>query len=243
MARIFITGSTDGLGRATAQTLLGAGHEAIIHARSAERLTAVNDLVRRGAPAVVGDLADLNQTRAVADQVNRLGRVDAVIHNAGIDSGPHILPVNIVAPYLVTALIDRPQRLVYLSSGMHHGGRADVAGQDWTGHRTTGSYSDSKLFVTTLAVAMARIWPGVYSNAVDPRWVPTRMGGPGAPDDLRLGHLTQEWLATSDEREARSSGGYWYHQRLRPPHPAVHDTHFQDDLLDALARSTGVPLT
>jgi NAD(P)-dependent dehydrogenase (short-subunit alcohol dehydrogenase family) len=243
MARIFITGSTDGLGRATAQTLLGAGHEAIIHARSAERLTAVNDLVRRGAPAVVGDLADLNQTRAVADQVNRLGRVDAVIHNAGIDSGPHILPVNIVAPYLVTALIDRPQRLVYLSSGMHHGGRADVAGQDWTGHRTTGSYSDSKLFVTTLAVAMARIWPGVYSNAVDPGWVPTRMGGPGAPDDLRLGHLTQEWLATSDEREARSSGGYWYHQRLRPPHPAVHDTHFQDDLLDALARSTGVPLT
>ena len=102
----------------------------------------------------------------------------------------------------------------------------------WTGadrHRT-GSYSDSKLFVTTLAVAVARIWPDVYSNAVDPGWVPTRMGGPGAPDDLRLGHLTQEWLATSDEPEARSSGGYWFHQRLRPPHPAVHNTQFQDEL-------------
>jgi NAD(P)-dependent dehydrogenase (short-subunit alcohol dehydrogenase family) len=130
MARIFITGSTDGLGRATAQTLLDAGHEVVIHARSVERLEAVNDLVGRGAPAVVGDLTDLDQTRAVADQVNRLGRVDTVIHNAGVDSGPHILPVNIVAPYLLTALIGRPQRLVYLSSGMHHGGRADLAGLD-----------------------------------------------------------------------------------------------------------------
>jgi hypothetical protein len=71
--------------------------------------------------------------------------------------------------------------------------------------------------------------------------VPTRMGGPGAPDDLRLGHVTQEWLAASYEPEARSSGGYWFHRRLRTPHPAVRETHFQDDLLDTLARFTGVP--
>jgi NAD(P)-dependent dehydrogenase (short-subunit alcohol dehydrogenase family) len=243
MARIFITGSADGLGRAAAQTLLGDGHEVIVHARSAERLTSVNDLIGRGASAVVGDLADLDQTRAVADQVNQTGRVHAVIHNAGVDSGPQIMPVNIVAPYLLTALIIRPQRLVYLSSDMHHGGRADVAGLDWSGQRGTGSYSDSKLFVTTLAVAVARIWPDVSSNAVDPGWVPTRMGGPGAPDDLRLGHLTQEWLATSDEPEARSSGGYWFHQRLRTPHPAARNTDFQDSLLAALARFTATPLT
>ena len=129
MARIFITGSADGLGRAAAQTLLGDGHEVIVHARSAERLAAVNDLIDRRASAVVGDLADLDQTGAVADQVNQLGRVDAVIHNAGIYSGPHILPVNVVAPYLLTALIHRPQRLVYLSSGSHYGGRADLAGR------------------------------------------------------------------------------------------------------------------
>ena len=178
----------------------------------------------------------------MADQVNQLGQVDAVIHNAGIYSGPQILPVNVVAPYLLTTLIDRPQRLVYLSSGSHYGGRADLAGVDWSGQSRTGSYSDSKLFVTTLAVAFARIWPDVYSNAVDPGWVPTKMGGPGAPDDLRLGHLTQEWLATSDEPEARSSGGYWFHQRLRTPHPAVRDKHFQDSLLAALARFTAAPL-
>jgi NAD(P)-dependent dehydrogenase (short-subunit alcohol dehydrogenase family) len=243
MARILITGSADGLGRAAAQTLISDGHEVVVHARSAERLTAVTDLTGRGASAVVGDLADLEQTRAVADQVNQLGGVDAVIHNAGVYSGRLIMPVNVVAPYLLTALIHRPERLVYLSSGMHRGGRADVAHVDWSGQRATGSYSDSKLFVTTLAAAVARTWPQVYSNAVDPGWVPTRMGGPGAPDDLRLGHLTQEWLATSDEPEARTSGGYWFHQRLREPHPAVHDAHFQDSLLEALARFTAVPLT
>jgi NAD(P)-dependent dehydrogenase (short-subunit alcohol dehydrogenase family) len=242
MARIFITGSAGGLGRAAAQTLLGGGHEVIVHARSAERLAAVDDLIGRGASAVVGDLADLDQTWAVADQVNRLGRVDVVIHNAGVYSGPQIVPVNVVAPYLLTVLIDRPQRLIYLSSGMHRGGRAEVAGVDWGGQRRTGSYSDSKLFVTTLAVAVARIWPDVYSNAVDPGWVPTKKGGPGAPDDLRLGHLTQEWLATSEEPEARSSGGYWFHQRLRTPHPAVHDSLFQDSLVAALARFTAAPL-
>ena len=105
MTRIFITGSADGLGRAAAETLLEDGHEVIVHARSTQRLTAVNDLIDGGASAVVGDLADLDQTRAVAEQVNRLGRVDAVIHNAGIYSGRHIMPVNIVAPYLLTALI------------------------------------------------------------------------------------------------------------------------------------------
>ena len=242
MARIFITGSADGLGQAAAQTLLVDGHEVIVHARSAERLAAVNDLIGRGASAVVGDLADQDQTRAVADQVNHLGRVDAVILNAGIYSGRQILPVNIVAPYLLTALIHRPQRLVYLSSGSHYGGRADLADVDWSGQRKIGSYSDSKLFVTTLAVAVARIVPGVVSNAVDPGWVPTRMGGPSAPDDLRLGSLTQEWLAVSDEPDALRTGGYWHHQRLRKPHAAVQDQRLQDQLLGALADFTGTPL-
>jgi NAD(P)-dependent dehydrogenase (short-subunit alcohol dehydrogenase family) len=240
MAHIFITGSADGLGRAAAETLLGDGHQVVVHARSAERLASLSALVDRGASAVVGDLADLDRTRSVADQVNRLGPVDAVIHNAGVLGGPQVLTVNVVAPYLLTALIRRPQRLVYLSSGMHQGGRAEVAGLDWS---ASGSYSDSKLLVTTLAIAVARLWPDVYSNAVDPGWVPTKMGGPGAPDDLRLGHLTQEWLATSDEPEARTSGGYWFHKRRRSPHPAALDPQFQDHLLAALARFTGAPLT
>jgi NAD(P)-dependent dehydrogenase (short-subunit alcohol dehydrogenase family) len=242
MARVFITGSADGLGRAAAQTLIEQGHQVVVHARNRDRLTTVRDLLDRGAEAVTGDLSDVVETRGIGEQVNRLGPMDAVIHNAGVISGPHTLPVNVVAPYLLTALIQRPQRLVYLSSGMHRGGRASLAGMDWSGSRTTGSYSDSKLFVTTLAVAVARLWEDVFSNAVDPGWVPTKMGGAGAPDDLRLGHLTQEWLATSDDLEALTSGGYWYHQRRREPARSVHDQRFQDELLEDLARFTGARL-
>src|SRR3954467_32489 len=242
MAHILITGSADGLGRAAAEALLGAGHQVIVHTRSAGRLAAVQPLVGRGASAVIGDLADLDQTRAVADQVNRLGPLGAVIHNAGVMRGPHILPVNVVAPYLLTVLIERPPRLVYLSSDMHEGGRANLDDLDWSGQRPTASYSDSKLFLTTFAMAMARLWPDVYSNAVDPGWVPTKMGGPRAPDDLRLGHLTGEWLATSDAPEARTSGGYWYHQQRRTPHPAALDPRFQDQLLAILARCSGAGL-
>ncbi|MES1208059.1 MAG: SDR family NAD(P)-dependent oxidoreductase [Pseudomonadota bacterium] len=240
MSSIFVTGSADGLGRATAQTLLRQGHRVVVHVRAEHRLAAVKDLLAHGAAVVIGDLGDLVQTRGVADQLNALGPIDAVIHNAGVYSGPTLLSVNVVAPYALTVLIQRPTRLIYLSSGMHRGGRPRLDGLDWSGGRASASYSDSKLFVTTLAAAVARRWPDVFSNSVDPGWVPTRMGGPNAPDDLRLGHLTQEWLATSDEREACTSGGYWHHQCRVEPHASVHDVSFQDRLLDALARAADI---
>lgn len=243
MGRIFITGSTDGLGRATAESLLDSGHHVVVHARNADRLAAVRDLLDRGATGVVGDLSDLGQTRDVADEVNHDGPLDAVVHNAGVFNGPHILQVNVIAPYVLTALIRRPRRLIYLSSGMHRGGHAALSGIDWGGQGAGVSYSDSKLYVTAFASFVARLWPDVLSNAVDPGWVPTKMGGPGAPDDLRLGHLTQEWLATSEDPEALTSGGYWHHQRREKAHPAVYNQQLQSELVDALARATGVRLT
>lgn len=241
--RVFITGSADGLGHATAKALLDEGHEVVVHVRSKSRLPAVAELVDRGAVASIGDLSDLAQIRGLASQVNAMGPMDAVIHNAGVISGPSLLVVNVVAPYLLTALVQRPKRLIYLSSGMHMGGRAELAGMDWSGHTPTGNYSDSKLFVTTFAAAVARRWPDVVSNAVDPGWVPTRMGGANAPDDLQLGHLTQEWLAASTDPAALTTGGYWHHQERREPHSAVNDTKFQDRLLGALAHATGTALT
>jgi NAD(P)-dependent dehydrogenase (short-subunit alcohol dehydrogenase family) len=240
---ILVTGSADGLGHAAAETLLVAGHDVVAHVRNRERLSAVRGLLDRGAKVVVGDLADLDQTRDVAAQADAIGRMDAVIHNAGVYTGSDILAVNAVAPYALTALMLRPARLVYLSSGAHYGGTAQLAGLGGRGGRATGSYADSKLFVTTFTAALARLWPDVLSNAVDPGWVPTRMGGSNAPDDLRLGHVTQEWLATSADPEALTSGGYWHHQRRREPHPSVHDVGFQDELLAALARFTGIELS
>jgi NAD(P)-dependent dehydrogenase (short-subunit alcohol dehydrogenase family) len=242
MTRALITGSADGLGRAAAESLLDDGHEVIVHARSVERLTAVGDLISRGAASVVGDLADFRAVRALADRGNELGAVDAVIHNAGVLDGPSLLPVNVVAPYLLSASIAGPRRHIYLSSGMHRGGRADVAAADWSGAKKTLSYSDSKLLVTVLMAAVARRRPEIIAHAVDPGWVPTKMGGASAPDDLFLGHVTQTWLATSSDADVLASGRYWHHQRVQSAHPAVHDEQFQDELLAALAEHTGVVL-
>jgi NAD(P)-dependent dehydrogenase (short-subunit alcohol dehydrogenase family) len=241
VSRILVTGSADGLGRLTADSLLSAGHEVVVHARNQGRAASLEALVDRGADVVIGDFTDREAVRRVAAELHDGEPLDAVIHNVGVWSGPPVMPVNIIAPYLLTALLPKPRRLVYLSSGSHFGGRPSTAGVDWRGRRA-GSYEDSKLFVTTLAAAVARLCPGVLSNAVDPGWVPTRMGGAGAPDDLDLGHQTQEWLATSDDREALTTGGYWYHGERRQPHRAVHDEAFQDRLLQALAEETATAL-
>jgi NAD(P)-dependent dehydrogenase (short-subunit alcohol dehydrogenase family) len=149
---------------------------------------------------------------------------------------PEAVTVNTVAPYVLTALMDKPARLIYLSSSMHRTGSTDLR------RLTAGaSYDDSKLWGTTLSQAFASRWEGTSSHAVDPGWVPTRMGGPGAPDDLTAGHETQVWLATSHD-VALGTGGYWYHQRAQTPHRASRDEEFQADLVRALESYTGVPL-
>jgi NAD(P)-dependent dehydrogenase (short-subunit alcohol dehydrogenase family) len=254
MARIFITGSTDGLGRAAAQALIDEGHEVVLHARSRERVSAIDDLAPRSAGVVVGELSSAVETRNVADQVNTIGRMDAVIHNAGAystkgrsptaEGHPTIIAVNALAPYVLTALIERPRRLVYLSSGMHRGGASSLRDIDWSERRWNSSqaYSDSKLYLTTLAFAVARRWPDVLSNAVDPGWVATKMGGASAPDDFEEGYLTQTWLAVSDDPAATVSGRYWHHRRPQTPAREAEDTVFQDRLTARLVEITGVSL-
>jgi NAD(P)-dependent dehydrogenase (short-subunit alcohol dehydrogenase family) len=254
MSRIFITGSSDGLGLAAARTLIGEGHEVVLHARSLQRAAVLSDLADRCAGIVIGDLSSAAQTRAIADQVNKIGRMNAVIHNAGIyqersrGSTPEghatVLAVNTLAPYMLTALIERPQRLIYLSSGMHRGASGSLHDIDWLERRWEPSlaYSESKLFLTALAFAVARQWNDALSNAVDPGWVPTKMGGAGAPDDLKRGHLTQTWLATSDDPAAKVSGGYWHHRKQREPATEARDADFQDQLTSKLAELTGVSL-
>lgn len=254
MRRIFITGSSDGLGLAAARTLLNEGHEVVLHARSRERASAVRDLVPRALGVVIGDLSSAAETRSIAAQVNAIGRMDAVIHNAGIyleksrggtpDGHAKILAVNTLAPYMLTALIERPDRLIYLSSGMHRSGTASLEDVDWKARPWNASqaYSDSKLYVATIAAAVARHWSDVVSSSVDPGWVPTKMGGGGAPDDLDMGHQTQTWLAVSDDEAARMSGRYWYHRQQRRPAAEVDDPAFQHRLIDKLAELTGIVL-
>jgi NAD(P)-dependent dehydrogenase (short-subunit alcohol dehydrogenase family) len=252
--RIFVTGSTDGLGRFAAGVLMGDGHEVVLHARTRERASVLADLAPDAAGVVIGDLSSAAETRELADQVNDIGQMDAVIHNAGVflepsrsattDGHAKTLAVNTLAPYLLTALIDRPDRLIYLSSGMHYVGAGSLADLDWTGRRWNAAraYSESKLHVTALALTLARAWPDVLSNAVDPGWVPTKMGGAAATGDLEMGYLTQTWLAVSKDAAATVSGGYWYHRQRQAPAPEAGDPAFQDQLMDRLAALTGVAL-
>lgn len=255
MARVFITGSSDGLGRMAAELLLKQGHKVVLHARNEQRAAVAMRLVPGAEAIVIGDLSSITQTCGIADQVNALGVFDAVIHNAGIgyreprrieteDGLSHLFAVNSLAPYILTALIARPKRLVYLSSLLHKDGDPSLDDVTWKRRPWQGqqAYSDTKLHDVLLAFAVARRWPNVLSNALEPGWVKTKMGGPSATDDLDAGHRTQVWLAVSDDSDATVSGEYFYHMKRRAPLSVTRDTERQDKLLDICRTLSGVEL-
>jgi NAD(P)-dependent dehydrogenase (short-subunit alcohol dehydrogenase family) len=199
MSRVFITGSSTGLGLMAGRLLAEQGHEVVLHARDERRAGDARTALPAAADIVIGD--------AMTEQLNRMGRFDAVIHNVGVgyreprrilteDGLPHVFAINVIAPYVLTALMTRPTRLVYLSSGMHQ--RVQV--------------------------------------------VPTRMGGPDAPDDINQAHLTQAWLAVSSDPAALVTGQYFYHMRPRQPNSQAFDTALQDGLVDGCERLSGVKL-
>jgi NAD(P)-dependent dehydrogenase (short-subunit alcohol dehydrogenase family) len=243
MAKIFITGSADGLGQLTAKLLVDQGHQVILHARNAARgRDALNKL--KGAEEVLaGDLSSMDETKKLAAEVNALGAFDAVIHNAGVYRVPSklIFAVNTLAPYILTSLIQKPKRLIYLGSGMHLHGHPNL--DNFTKDISRISYSDSKLHVLMLAMAVARKWQAVYSNAVDPGWVPTKMGGHGAPDNLQKGYETQAWLAVSNDEQARVTGCYFHHKREARYNPEAADVTLQEKFLKTCEDITGVPFT
>src|SRR5579872_1302104 len=254
-AHVFITGSSDGLGRMAAQLLIEQGHGVVLHARNEQRGQDALAAVPGAEKVVIGDLSSIAQTKSVAEQVNALGRFDAVIHNAGVgyreprrivteDGLPREFAVNTLAPYILTTLIEKPKRLVYLSSGLHQNGDASLKDLGWESRPWRGqqAYSDTKLHDVLLAFAIARRWPDVLSNAVEPGWVATKMGGAGATDDLDEGHRTQVWLAVSDDAAAKVTGEYFYHMRRRPAKAVTGDIAIQEKLLEECRKLSGVEL-
>ncbi len=252
MARVFVTGSTAGIGRETARRLLEAGHEVVGHARSAERAEHVRAVLPGLTDVLVGDLSSLAQTRALAEAATAAGPFDAVVHNAGIGGGApdkvltadgleRIFQVDAVAPYLLTVLMPRPGRLVYLTSGLQAEGYAEPDEIEW-GWDGMQAYADAKLIDLMLALAVARLWTDVVANAVDPGWVRTRLGGPNATDELGTGAETQVWLAASDDPDALVGGRFLKHRRPLEPNPQALDVDLQERVLARLADVTGAVL-
>jgi NAD(P)-dependent dehydrogenase (short-subunit alcohol dehydrogenase family) len=255
MARVFITGSSDGLGLMVGRFLADQGHRVVLHARNDARAADAKKAAPKAEAVVIGDLATIAAAKDVARQVNALGPFDAVIHNAAVgfreahrvtsDGLPHVFAINTLAPYVMTGLIEKPKRLVYLSSRMHDRASAHLNDILWRKRRWDGSsaYAEGKLHDVMLAFAVARLWSDVLSNALTPGWVPTKMGGAGAPDDMEQAHLTQAWLATSDDPAARTTAGYFYHLKRREPNPEARDVALQDKLLDICREISGVDLS
>jgi len=240
MSRVFITGSADGLGQLTAKLLIDQGHHVVLHARNEQRARDAINNVPTAETVLTGDLSNIEETKALAHKVNDLGAFDAVIHNAGVYQVANklIFTVNTLAPYILTCLIQKPTRLIYLSSQMHLHGHANL--ENFTKDVNRISYSDSKLHVVMLSMAVANKWQGVYANAVDPGWVPTKMGGRGAPDSLQKGYETQAWLAASNDEKAKVTGRYFRHQRESRYNAEANDTEEQINFLAKCEEITGV---
>ena len=240
MGRIFITGSADGLGLLAAKALIAQGHQVVLHARNEKRGKDALTKLPGVENVVTGDLSSIAETKQLAAAVNALGTFDAIIHNAAVynTSGDELLTVNTLAPYILTCMIQKPKRLVYMSSGMHEGGRAKL--ESFKNNSSHITYSDTKLHVLMLCKAVARKWPDVYANAVNPGWVPTKMGGPGAPDSFESGYQTQVWLAVSEDKNAKVSGRYFYHLKERPYNNEADDVQLQDRLITLCKEITGI---
>ncbi len=255
MARIFFTGSSGGLGLMAGPLLAEQGHTVVLHARSEARAADARTALPRAESVLVGDLSTLAAMRDVAEQANAGGRFDAVIHNVEpgyrelrrvetVDGLSQLWAVNVLAPFVLTAFMHRPGRLVYLSSGMHLGGDPTLHDPQWPERRWNGSqaYADSKLHDVLLAFGVARTWPDVPSNVVSPGWVATRMGGEGAPVDLDQAHRTPAWLAAGDDPAALGTAGFYYHRLPGALRASVQDPAPRDCLLNYCRTMSGLAL-
>lgn len=253
MGRIFITGSSDGLGMMAAKILIKDGHQVVLHTRNEQRAEDALKANPQAESVLTADLSSISETIALAGKVNALGKFDAVIHNAAVgyrepkkilteDKLPHVFAVNSLSPYLLTSLIEKPKRLIYLSSGLHRDGDSSLDDLLWEHKMWNGfqAYADSKLHNVLLAFAVANHWTEAASNALEPGWVATKMGGSGAPDSLADAPLTQVWLASSMDPQALKSGRYYYHKQQREVHPDSRNQEIQQRFLERCSYITSI---
>lgn len=225
MSRIFITGSSDGLGSLVARELVSRGHVVTLHARNASRAKDAQSACPGAQGVLVGDLSSVADTKTLAAEANKKGPFDVVIHNAGlftggfrrtVDGWPAVFAVNVLAPYALTCLMDRPKRLVYVSSGMANGGDTSLKDLGFKQRGEKGwsdipGYSDSKFQDILLSFAFARKFKDTtVSNVLDPGWVPTKMGTASATGDITASVKTYVDLALAEGNvKETDTGKFW----------------------------------
>lgn len=252
MARILITGASDGLGRALAETLSDAGHRLVIHGRHAGRLAEVAE--RTGADAVRADLSSLGEVRGLAaDVLARYDRIDVLVNNAGVGFGPPGAPrqlspdgyelrlaVNYLAPYLLTQLLlpvllrSVPARVVNVASiGQHHFDLDDPMLE--RGYDGTVAYRRAKLALIahTFDLAAELRGSGVTVNCLHPATLmPTTMvreSGMGRVDPLDQG-LRATLRLVVDPALAGTTGRYFDGERESKALDQAYDPVFRERL-------------
>lgn len=251
--RILITGSSDGLGLLTAKLLSQRSHQVVLHARNSSRAHDATSACPSAHACITGDLSTLAGIRAFAAEADRHGPYDAVMHNAGLyfgalrrtaDGVPALVAVNTLAPYMLSCLMAKPKRLVFVSSGLHQNGNAGLEDITWRERGESGwsdaqAYADSKLHNIMFAFAFHRHY-GIPTASVDPGWVKTKMGGPSAMDDLDAAVETFAMVCTGEGEAGNREVGHYYQMKQRSFREEAKDVETQEKLLKLLEKVTGV---
>ncbi|KAI1085568.1 short chain dehydrogenase [Whalleya microplaca] len=258
MGRIFITGSSDGLGLMAAKRLVSNGHTVYLHARNAKRADDARKACPGAADVLLGDLSSIPETKELAKSITNLGPLDCIFHNAGLYLGPYraqaegypsVFAVNVLAPYILTCLVPLPKRLIYTSSEDHWHGSTDLTDFGWRERgaprfSASSAYADTKIYNTMFGYAFARKFgpKGVTAHSVDPGWVPTKMGGPGAPGNLKESERLYVMLAEGSGEAEGKNGCFWEPRHKGPAHSKKesYDEKAQEALLKKLEEVTGI---
>jgi NAD(P)-dependent dehydrogenase (short-subunit alcohol dehydrogenase family) len=255
---VLVTGSTDGIGKATAAGLLSRGAEVILHGKSETEVQVAQRVLARctgggGPDTVTADFSDMDQIRRMAEDLfSRYSSLNVLINNAGTYQKTRLLTergieltfaVNYLAPFLLTGLLlpllrkGTPGRVVTVASSAHE----DVERIDWDDlpavhhYRAWDAYALSKFADITFTYTLARkiAGTGVTANCLHPGVTNTRLLKAAFPGLSGIspeeGAETSVYLALS-LKVSGISGRYFENQKVVLSSKLTHDRSVQERL-------------